>query len=251
MRKATLLVFFLALAMASYGQSESFSFEGLALDVDTNEPIAFATVRVLNRNKGMATTNTGSFQFDALVGDEVKISSIGYHDYIFVITEEFKDLKEPFKAYLIPRTYVLDSVEVIQMRDNFYLKKPIWDTLEFQNPFLNTTNPRDWSKSNIVPNTDGSAGFAITGFLNSFDKDLQQKRYLDRFKKADKFRADRKAELEKKFNKEFVKEITNIDDRVIEEFMEFCDFRDGQILRATEYELTVMILARYKEFLVR
>ena len=137
------------------------------------------------------------------------------------------------------------------MKDNFYLKKPIWDTLEIENPYLNTTNPTDWTKSNIISNTDGSVGFAITGFLNSFDKDLQQKKYLERFKKAEKFRTDRKAELEKKFNKVFVKDITDIDDRIIEEFMEFCNFSNGEILRATEYELTVMILARYKEFLVR
>lgn len=251
MRKAAFFLFFSFLVVASFGQDETFTIKGVALDIDSYEPVAFATIQILNRSKGLATTNTGTFEFKAQVDDEIKISSIGYQDYILVITEEFKDLKELLKIYLIPRTYVLDSVEVIQMRDNFYLKRPIWDTLEINNPYLNTTNPTDWTKNNFIPNTDGSAGFAITGFLNSFDKDLQQKKYLERFKKAEKFRAERKIELDKKFNKAFVKNITDIDDRVIEEFMEFCNFRDSEILKASEYELTVMVLARYKEFLVR
>lgn len=230
---------------------ESSPFKGIALNVDNNEPVAFATILVVNRNKGMATSQKGAFTFDAQIGDEIKVSSIGYNDYIFVITEEMLNLDEPFKIYLYPKTYVLDSVEVIQMRDNFYLKKPKWDTLEIDNPFLNRLNPRDWEKVNTIPNTDGSAGFAITGFLNSFDKDLQQKKYLERFQKAEKFRTERQAELDKRFNKKMVKRITDIDDRVIDEFMVFCDFRDGEILRATEYEMTLKILAKYKLFLIR
>ena len=93
MQKVALFVFFLTIATASFGQNESFLFEGIALDLDSNEPVAFATIQILNRNKGMATTNTGTFQFKALVGDEIKISSIGYQDYIFIISEEFKNLK--------------------------------------------------------------------------------------------------------------------------------------------------------------
>lgn len=198
----------------------------------------------------MATKPNGQFSFQALLNDEIKISSIGYQEYVFMITEEFKDLDEPFKIDLTPRTYLLDSVEVIHWSDQFYLKRPIWDTLKFDNPFQ-TDNPTDWTKTNIIPNSDGNAGFTITGFLNSFDKDLRQKKYLQRFKEAEKFQLERKAQLERKFNKTFVKEITDIDDRVLDEFMAFCNFRDGEILRATEYELTLMILRKYEAFLIR
>ena len=256
MRQYAVLILLALLSFRAYAQNEKSEFKGLALDMDTNEPVAFATIRVLNRNKGMATTETGFFNFKAQIGDEVKISSIGYHDYLFIITQEHLELEEPFKAYLMPKTYVLDSIEVIQMTENFYLKRPKWDTLDINNPYLNKTDPTDWEKVNVIPHsnieeTKGLAGFTISGFLNSFDKDLQQKKYLERFKKADLFRAERKAELDKKFNKEMVKEITDIDDRVIDEFMTFCNFRDGEILRATEYEMTVMILDRYKQFLLR
>lgn len=251
LKRISIILILLLAVTTLRAQQLSSVFSGVALNVDTNEPVAFATIQVVNRKKGMASTEAGQFKFEAQLGDEIKISSIGYHDYVFLITEEHLKIDEDYKVYMVPKTYVLDSIVVVQMKDNFYLKKPRWDTLNFNNPYLNTTNPTDWSKPNVVPNTDGTAGFAITGFLNGFDKDLQQKKRLEMLKKADKFKAERKAEIEKRFNKTMVKDITDIDDRVIQEFMTFCDFRDGEILRATEYEMTVKILAKYKLFLRR
>ena len=45
--------------------------------------------------------------------------------------------------------------------------------------------------------------------------------------------------------------ITGIDDRVIDEFMQFCRFTDNFILNSSEYQLTVGLLDRYKSFLRR
>jgi len=243
----------LLLVMLSFtmlAQEDSFIFSGQAIDAETKEGIGFATVLLTNKNKGTATDNKGDFMIQVEIGDILRLSSVGYHTQVMIITAEYKQNKEPIPFFLLPKTYELDSVEVIQMSDNFYLKKRVWDTLNINNPYLGA-NPRNWGKTNVLPNTNGLAGVTITGFLNSFDKNLQQKRYLQRLAEAEKFKNERRAALEKKFNKSFVKAITGIDDRVIEEFMEFCDFRDGVILRSTEYELTVLILEKYKRFLMR
>jgi hypothetical protein len=244
------ILLFLILSFKALGQQDSFVFKGQAIDAETKEGIGFATVLLTNKNKGTATDNKGDFIIQVETGDILRLSSVGYHAQVIIITAEFKESKEAIPIFLLPKTYELDSVEVIQMSDNFYLKKRVWDTLTINNPYLGA-NPRDWGKTNVLPNTNGLAGVTITGFLNSFDKDLQQKKYLQRFAEAEKFKTERKAALEKKFNKTFVKAITGIDDRVIEEFMEFCDFRDGVILRSTKYELTVLILEKYKQFLMR
>lgn len=247
------MVLFIALiflALKTQGQEERFIFKGQVLNADNNSVVAFASIVVVNENKGTASNENGRFTFEAQVGQQIKITSIGFHPHLFIITNDHKNADQVIPIKLLPKTYELDSVVVIQMRDNFYLKRPIWDTLQIQNPYL-SNNPRDWGQINTLGNTDGSAGFTITGFLNSFDKDLKQKRYLQRFAEAERFRSDRKKEIEKRFNKALVKKITRIDDRVIDEFMEFCDFRDGVILRSTEYELTVLILEKYKAFLLR
>ncbi len=248
-RVISLFCFFL-LSTLVQAQEQVFTFKGQVIDSDKGIGVAFATVQVVNKKKGVGTNETGYFEFPASVGDEIKVSSIGYHPQLFIITEDHKENEETILIRLLPKTYELDSVEVIQMRDNFYLIKPIWDTLKIDNPYL-TDNPRNWDNINTLPNTNGLAGVTITGFLNGFDKDLQQKKYLQRFKEEDKFRAERKTELEKRFNKKLVKEITDIDDRVLDEFMKFCDFRDGEILRASPYEMTVMILNKYEQFLIR
>ena len=91
----------------------------------------------------------------------------------------------------------------------------------------------------------------ITGFLNAFDKDLQQRKILRKIRQAEAFKKERQAEREKYFNKDLVKRVTRIDDRVIDEFMEYCNFLDGQIIGKTEYEVTLLILEKYKTFLWR
>lgn len=254
-RSLIIICLILLTQLAIAQEKNTFTFQGQVLDADTKTAVAYATVQIFNKRKGTASNTGGYFRFDVEIGDEIKISAIGYHPQAFLITENNEAEDQIITILLLPKTYELDSVTVIQMRDNFYLKKPIWDTLDIRNPYL-TKNPIDWDQVNAIPHsniteTNGLAGFTITGFLNGFDKDLQQKKYLERFREADKFQAQRKADLEKRFNKELVKEVTDIDDRVIDEFIAFCDFRDGEILRATEYEMTVMILAKYKLFLQR
>jgi len=245
------LLFLFSLLSISYAQEEDTKrLKGRVMNADDKTAVAFATILITNKKKGAASNEAGFFDIPVELGDQIQITSIGYHPNMLIITQDYLDTEAVIPIFLLPKTYELDSVTVIQMTDDFYLKRRVWDTLKIQNPYL-TSNPRDWGTVNTLPNTNGLAGVTITGFLNSFDKDLQQKRYLDRFEKAKRFKEEREAELAKRFNKEMVKEITNIDDRVIDEFMEFCDFRDGEILRSSEYEMVVKILAKYKQFLVR
>ena len=250
MNRKLIILLFCFYSLHSFGQIKEFVFKGKVIDADKNTAVAFASIKIVDQGSGVASDEKGNFSFAARVGEQIRVSSIGYHPQMLIITEDYLNTEEVILIRLLPKTYELDSIEVIQLRDNFYLKKPIWDTLDIKNPYLSRT-PRNWDNVNTIGNTDGSAGFAITGFLNSFDKDLQQRKYLQRIKEAQKFREERKVELEKRFNKAMVKRITRIDDRVIDEFMTFCDFRDGVILRSTEYELTKLILEKYRLFLLR
>jgi len=249
-RCAIALLVFCFFGLSLFGQEQGFIFKGQVLDADKKTAVAYASIKLVDQNKGVASDESGYFTFEAQIGDQIRISSIGYHPQIFIITEAHEQEEQVIQILMLPKTYELDSVEVFQLRDNFYLKRPIWDTLKIENPYL-TNDPINWGKTNTFGNTDGTAGITITGFLNSFDKDLQQKKYLQRFSAAERFRKEREVELARRFNKEIVKNITRIDDRVIDEFMAFCDFRDGVILNSTAYELTIKILEKYKLFLKR
>lgn len=228
-----------------------FQFKGRVVDSETGDPVTFASIVVTTRKKGLASNHVGEFGFEAQVGDVVKITSIGYNDYHLVLTEDHAKEDERITLFMDSRTYVLDSVVVFELSDNFYLRRKKWDTLQVQNPYLNTVDPTDWSKTQFIPNTDGTAGVAIAGLLNVFDKSHREQKQLKKLEEATKFQKERQSKIEAKFNKKLVKRVTRIDDRVIDEFMDFCDFRDAEILYSSEYELTMKILERYKAFLIR
>lgn len=247
MRLALTLIIFSFICTSAMSQEERL--RGQVINGKTGLPVPYASVLIANKGKGMGATDKGKFNFLIENGDSLRISSIGYETLTLLINFEELDLSIENKFELQPTVYELDSIEIMQLSDNFYLKKPKLDTLD-----LGFYNPRyimDWTEINTLPNTNGLAGFTITGILNSFDKDLKQKKIINEFKKSEEFKKQRQAEREKYFNKELVKRVTRIDDRVIDEFMEFCNFLDGQIIGKTEYQVTLLILKKYKEFLVR
>ena len=185
------------------------------------------------------------------IGDEIRITSVGYKPWFYTISEIDRKDKRAYIVQMDLKVYELEEVEVFELSDNFYLKKPKRDTLEIDNPFLNTVNPRDWNYSQFVPNTNGQAGFALTGLFNAFDRRVIQEKKLNELRKAKEFTQERQKIREQYFNKDIVSRITRIDDRVVDEFMDYCDFLDYEIIGKSEYEMTVLVLKKYHAFLRR
>ena len=245
--KAILTLFLLTISMVAFGQEKLL--KGKVLDAQTGYAVPYASVLVLNKNQGMGATGEGKFQFKVAQGDTLQISSIGYETLTIPIFPDSIDFSVQKTFRLQPTVYELDSFEIFQLSDDFYLKRPKRDTLDIG--IVLPKKVRDWNDIQIEPLKTGEMGIVISGFLNDFDKSIKQQRIINEFKKSAEFQKQRQAEREKYFNKELVKQVTRIDDRVIDEFMEFCNFLDGQIIGKSEYEITLLILKKYKAFLVR
>ena len=240
------MLFFLSLTTL-LGQNKIL--KGKVVDKESGIGVPFASISVVNKNTGVGAIESGSFELEVSQNDTLRITSIGYKPLLFVVDLEEIESKGQILFELEPKIYELGAVQVIHLTDDFYLKKPKLDTLDLG--LYKPTQPIDWDKMQFLPVENGEAGFMITGFLNDFDKDLQQRKVLKKIKQAEAFGKQRQAEREEYFNKVLVKRVTRIDDRVIDEFMEFCNFLDGQIIGKTEYEVTLLILKKYKEFLWR
>ena len=230
---------------------ETFALKGKLLDAETKEPVPLVTILVVNKEKGVSGDSNGKFNIPVAIGDQLRISSIGYEPLELIVTEDFRDIEEELVLFMIPATYELDSVVVIHLTDDFYLKRKKGKPIEIIGLPKPTAFPRDWSKTQITPGTIYGGGATISGLLNVFDRELQQKKRVKELQAAlDKEKA-LKDSIDAKFNKEIVKEITGIDDRVIDEFMAFCNFTTGEILRLSEYEIHLRLLNRYHAFLRR
>lgn len=228
-----------------------FLFKGRVISKDTKESIPFASIFVINKNKGTASSPQGNFDFRASAGDSIRISSVGYADYTFVITNDMSKTTTVFELY--PKAFDLDDVEVIQLSDNFYLRKKRWDTLKLDLPANIMDLPIVGPPSGYVPPPDDYQTITIAAIpiFQEISRNPKQARIIRRMEAAVVFDSQRKLEREKYFNKDIVKRVTRIDDRVIDEFMEFCAFLDGEIIGKTEYQITQKILKRYQAFLRR
>lgn len=247
-----LLISILSLIAASvFAQQDStFIVKGKLLDAETKEPVPLATVLIVNKQTGTSGNNLGEFKLPLNIGDEIKFTSIGYEPVSLMVTEELRSSidKEPLVLFMIPAVYELDSVVVFHIGEDFYLKRKKGEPIEIVGLPKPTGKPRDWSKPQVI--VDGG-GIGIYGLLNVFDKKLQQQKKVRKLQAAIDYRKKREEQLNAVYNKQIVKRITGIDDRVIDEFMKFCDFTEGELLTYNEYQITARLLNRYQAFLRR
>lgn len=240
----------LLLSICSYALGQEESLRGKVIDAKTGFPVPYASVLIKNKSRGIGATGEGKFRFPIENGDTLQISSIGYETLTLSLNFDEIDFSKENIFKLSPTVYELDSIEVIQLSDDFYLKRPKRDTLSLG--IYKPSQIRDWNKIQTIPYMqNGEIGMVITGIFNDFDKKIQQEKIIKAFEESEAFKIKRQEEREKYFNKELVKRVTRIDDRVIDEFMEFCNFLDGQIIGKSEYEVTLLILKKYKAFLIR
>ncbi len=226
--------------------------KGRLMDAEYKDPVRFATILVTNRSKGTSSTSKGTFYIPVYIGDSIRFSSIGYEPLEIIIDDNIiESLDEELMLFMIPAIYELDSVVVFQLADDFYLKRKRGEPIEIVGLPRPPENPKDWSKPQMSWGTDYGGGVTISGLLDVFDKQIQQEKRLKKMLSAKNLQEERRVKIDSKFNKKFVKMITGIDDRVIDEFMKFCSFSDNYIMGSSEYQLTLGLLDRYQSFLRR
>lgn len=254
MKRFLTICAFLLLANSSYAQNErGFFLKGQLIDSVTKKPLAFASIVVINKNKGIASTSEGKFEIPVGLGDSIKVSSVGYADYIFQVTFDMRNSGTVETIEMSQQALALDDFVISQMSDDFYLKRKI-DTLPPPARGLGYASmPLIGIPSKYVPIPDPQFQvFSVSiPIFQELSKNPKQARIIRKMEEATAFQAQRKKERDKYFNKGLVKRVTRIDDRVIDEFMEFCNFLDGEILGRSEFDITQKILIRYQAFLRR
>jgi hypothetical protein len=246
--KPLIILLFISFLGLHNAHGQTVVLKGEIVDAQSQEPVLFATVLVINKNKGIASNTVGKFEIPLDYNDKIKITSIGYEPVLFTITEKLiEDHPSGLYIQMKPSIRELDSVVVTGLSESFYLRRQKGVPIDMG--FIDPNAPKtDWT----VPQAGfANGGFVISGLLSSMDKKVREKRKLNELLAAIEEENSRKNQAEAKFNREFVKAVTRIDNRVIDEFMEFCNFYQTEIIQASEYQLTQKILKKYDEFLKR
>ena len=93
--------------------------EGIIKDAETNEPIPYVNIGVLNKGKGTVSTDKGEFKFEIptnLINDSIKLSSIGYEPKSMLAKDFVATLEANPIIKLLPEVTELDEVVVINKK---------------------------------------------------------------------------------------------------------------------------------------
>jgi len=109
--KCTIIIFFLIICCFGIVKSEETRLvTGIVLDSETGLPIAGATIRLVESNKGTYTNSNGRFRLLAPQGRQIlRISSLGYQS----LRINLQDRSDSISIKLKPSPVVLRDVEVI------------------------------------------------------------------------------------------------------------------------------------------
>jgi len=109
-----LIISFVFLSEISGQSSDNVTFQSNIKDKQTGQPLAYATVFNIETKNGTAADLNGTFTLpNNTIGDSVKISYIGYEDFIIVINQ-----KPPVEIFLTQKTNLIDEI-VIRSEDEY------------------------------------------------------------------------------------------------------------------------------------
>ena len=118
--KLLIQILFLLIVQSTYSQT----LEGKVIDSVTNQPIEYANITLMTKNKGVYANIDGDYNFDISkhLHDTLKISSIGYNSK-FIILDKFKSKKNiKLDISLSQKITQLDEV-VLNLKKKKYNKK--------------------------------------------------------------------------------------------------------------------------------
>ena len=133
-----LLIFKCLVIVYSYGQNHpcKISIKGQVFAIDTQEPLPFATIKILKSNLGTITNEKGEFIIDNICENEIdiEIRFLGYKTFVHHHDAHHTDPK----IYLAPDQTILQSVVIEETRDNINLKSIVTQKKHFD--ILETIN---------------------------------------------------------------------------------------------------------------
>lgn len=198
------------------------------LDVSTEKPVPYASVRFSGTKKGLVADSNGFFSVVLTIRDTLIISSLGYEDAWYV-KNPAKQTSYYERIWMKSKIFDLKPVQIVGRR-----------TIDLDNPMLR------WQyKAKFMPKV--WLFYEPTGEPPDAPSLMSPISYLyDRYSargKANRKLRDMVAERARKkrnamrYNAEKVKRWTGMGDDEIDEFMRFCPMPDAFIDTATEYEI--------------
>lgn len=215
------------------------------VDAGTSEPVQLAHIVNHRKRLGVISDMLGYFNIPVSFGDSLTITALGYYTRTVLCVGQYSPDTLYHRIVLTPRVYKIDEVKVVRFSTyERFLKSVI-------NLRLPTTQ-QDLSQrrmDNYMRNMERSIGLlslppATGGVM--FGEDW----YVGQKKKIDEARVkERKQDvIYKKYSHGLIESVTGLKGDSLLKFIAYLDFKENFLLHATEYDLRVAILEKFRTF---
>jgi len=242
------ILFILFLGTATFAQQAK----------DTVPTIHFQIVNAVNGNpislghvintgigKGTVSDMLGYFDMPITVGDTLIISALGFHQMKIPSWGQFTTDSLYYPIRLTPKSYEIREVRITRfgsyqrfIKEVASMEMPKSEQEELQEK-LNEYIKKTIDRMELI-----SAPPAAGGFTFGTDWYVRQMEKIEE-KKEEDLKWDI---ILRKFSADIVKDLTGLDDLEAIKFMMFCDFTEGYLLIASEYEVKQRILDKFEAY---
>lgn len=241
------MILLLCLGQIVYSQKKdsTIHFFGNLYSAESFKPVKYAHIININNNRATVSDTLGNFDISLRPGDSLMITSIGYRQKFYQYTGEWKNVvfeSMPLKE----RIYEIAEVEVTPWGTYEEFKKRFLDLdMETEREKL---HPLAWDilqerPENTEPIEPGITS-PVSMIYNLLSKEGKERRKYQEIQK----REDREKKIRSKFNREIVGNLTGLEGKKLDRFMEFCNFTDAYIFNTREYFILERVKLKYKQF---
>jgi hypothetical protein len=214
---------------------EIISLKGYTLNAEHLEVVQLANISNIRTKERWISNRNGFFKISVHQNDTIKITAIGYQNIFIPIKNILtKNLNDTIIILMTPISYQLKDVDVIRSNSKRDSIARVVAKLLLHDSLMNNYD-------RIYLRPKGKIYIGIGIIYEGLIQDLYNK-----FSKAGKDNISFEAfvkyvmmqqKVDEKYNRELVKQLTNINDSEVDEFIIFCNLNRNFIVSAREYDL--------------
>ncbi len=242
MRKVTFIILLMAsCAIINAQETDSTNkvnyFKGKIVSKD-NKALAFA--HIINTRRGYAAVSNsgGHFSIPVVVGDSIKISTIGFHTRFYTVKTTSD---EEQTIVLKSREYHLPTVNIYELRwqifKSEFMEQVSEETREAQEISTWMNNLVSTEELKLIYQSTMAPGFRIN-YKSKKDKSRIRVKKMEK-----KYQI-----IAPKFNDELISNLTGLKGKEIYNFLQYCNFSEKFLINASEYEIMEQILVFWKKY---
>lgn len=258
MKIRLVILFVTILSLPAIGQDigkNILKFKGVVISTTDSIPVPFAHIHNESLRKSSISDSSGHFSVPVIGHDSLVFSAVGYYPKFLILTKDM--VADSFQYITLKkRIYEIEGVSVFGFRsyEQFKRKASTMDLpkteLEIIRDSLVSASKREASRAYQEAKTKQMLGRESISqipiaTIPIYSKDEKERMKLKKIIEKEKIQQ----QVNAKFNKEIIAQLTGLREPELTEFYVYLDFNNKYVLKSSDYDLRKAILDKFEVYL--